>query len=551
MTNFQTVVHVRESNGWQKIPVAVRKGGKVEEMIDKWQNLLNLLIKIAEIPAALIMRLHEDSLEVFLQANSGENPYRQGDKSALGTGLYCETVIGKRLPLVVANALKSNVWKNNPDVPLGIISYYGVPIEWPDGSVFGTICILDKKENQFHETVMEFFSTLKKTLEDDLKLLDNLEILTESEANYRLLAENTSDVIWILNIEQNRFKYISPSIYQLRGLTPEEALEERLSDSLTPESAKSIQELIEIRFTAFLQHKDPVKSRMITEVQQPCKDGSIIWVEVSTQLRFNADGEVEVVGVSRSIEARKRIEAALLQREASLREMNASKDKFFSIIAHDLRSPFNGLLGLSDLLMEISQKKRYDEVDQPIALIRNSLHEVFELLENLLEWAQSQGKGMKFNPENVNMQSLIGGVISLSDQQIKKKSISVFNEVSGNVTVFSDKIMMSTILRNLLSNAIKFTSTGGMIHIRCVRRPDEWMLSVADNGVGMDALVLKKIFRIEEKVSTRGTLNEKGTGLGLPLCRELVERHGGRIWVESELGKGTTAYFTVPDKNEF
>ncbi len=346
-----------------------------------------------------------------------------------------------------------------------MISYYGVPIEWPDGSVFGTICILDKKENHFNDMVMEFFSLIKKNLEDDLNLIDKKELLIESEAKYRLVAENTSDAIWVLNIDQNRYIYVSPSIYQLRGLTPEEALEEHLSDSLTPESGKVIQGLIEGMFTGFLQHKDPLKTRMITEVQQPCKDGSIIWVEISTQLQFNVDGEVEVVGVSRNIDARKRAEAALLQREATLKEISTTKDKFFSIIAHDLRSPFNGLLGLSNMLVEIIQQKRYDEVDRPIILIRNSLHEVFDLLTNLLEWAQLQVNGMKFNPEKVNIQSLIKRLILLFDQQIQIKSISVFNEVSPDVTVFSDINMVNTIMNNLLSNAIKFTPVGGRIWV--------------------------------------------------------------------------------------
>lgn len=225
-------------------------------------------------------------------------------------------------------------------------------------------------------------------LENDLK---------ESEKKYRFLTEFTADVIWVLNITRGNFSYISPSVYQLRGFTAEEAMAEALEDSLTPDSVEIVNKAIAKNLQAFMANPE-LSNYYINEIQQYCKNGDIIWVEVSTQFRYSPAGEIEVVGVSRNIEERKKAEAKILEGERELRKLNATKDKFFSIIAHDLKSPFSSIVGFGELLKENLQEKKYDEMEKYTKIILQSSNRALSLLMNLMEWSQSQTGRMEFKP---------------------------------------------------------------------------------------------------------------------------------------------------------
>ena len=244
----------------------------------------------------------------------------------------------------------------------------------------------------------------------------------------------------------------------------------------------------------------------------------------------------------------KKVEEALKESESRLRDLNVTKDKFFSIIAHDLRSPFNGILGFSAILVDQIQEKNYEGIDEYARIVQNSAKRALSLLMNLLEWSRSQTGLVKFSPEYVEIGILIDEVVNLFDDMAQQKSIELSIELPSKVIAFSDKDMISTILRNLISNALKFTNPGGKIIISAERKPDEILFSVADNGVGMKKDALGKMFRIDVGSSTKGTNNESGTGLGLILCKEFVEKHGGKIWAESEYGKGSTFFFSIPSK---
>jgi signal transduction histidine kinase len=250
--------------------------------------------------------------------------------------------------------------------------------------------------------------------------------------------------------------------------------------------------------------------------------------------------------VLKDIAERKHAEEVLKEREARLRELNATKDKFFSIIAHDLKNPFNTILGFSNLLSEQLKEKDYEKIEEYAVHIQSSSKRVMDLLLNLLEWSLSQTGLIEFNPGNIEIDTIINDVIELSENSAKQKSIAIKSEVPDSILVFADKAMISLILRNLVSNAIKFTNPGGMIIVSAELRIGELIISVSDNGIGIDKNTIEKLFLIEENNSTTGTQNETGTGLGLILCKEFVEKHGGRIWVESEPGKGSAFRFTLP-----
>ncbi|MDP4277934.1 MAG: PocR ligand-binding domain-containing protein [Bacteroidota bacterium] len=249
---------------------------------------------------------------------------------------------------------------------------------------------------------------------------------------------------------------------------------------------------------------------------------------------------------ARFISEQKRAEAVLHENEARLRELNATKDKFFSIIAHDLKNPFNCILGFSELLEDKIKQNDLTKVDLYASTIKKSCNQAMNLLVNLLDWARTQTGAMKFHPENIDLIQLIHLSIQLLEDAANQKSISIDCDMPQSVILKLDKSMIYTVLRNILANAIKFTHPDGHIFITVKSSEEEWLVSISDNGVGIKKEVLPKLFRIDETVSTEGTNNEQGSGIGLLLCKELIAKHGGDIWAKSEWGKGSTFCFTIP-----
>ena len=232
-----------------------------------------------------------------------------------------------------------------------------------------------------------------------------------------------------------------------------------------------------------------------------------------------------------------------------LKKLNATKDKFFSIISHDMRSPFTSIIGYSELLVDHVQKQNYTAIGKFATVIQTSSWQAMNLLTNLIEWSRSQSGRMLFSPAYFEIVAIMNEVIELLNGSAQQKSITILNELSPDVTVFADKAMISAILRNLVSNSIKYTNQGGTIVISAAQKQNELMVTVHDNGVGIKKEAIEKLFRIEECKSTKGTQNEEGNGLGLLLCKEFVEKHGGKIWVESLLSKGSKFHFTIPNQS--
>ncbi len=246
------------------------------------------------------------------------------------------------------------------------------------------------------------------------------------------------------------------------------------------------------------------------------------------------------------IKLRKEAEERLMEEIEKLKEINISKDRFFSIISHDLKSPFQGLLGFTELLSE-----EYDTLDDDyrknlIKEIRASSLHIYNLLLNVLEWSRLQTNRSDFNPEKINLWAEVEEVRNLLMMNANNKNITLHNEINRDCLVFADENMIRSVLHNLLSNAIKFTNPGGYVKFRASLAGNFYVVNVIDNGVGIDQNDIGKIFAIGIQYSTNGTSNEKGTGLGLTLCKEMIEKHGGSIWVESKVGAGSSFRFTLP-----
>lgn len=232
--------------------------------------------------------------------------------------------------------------------------------------------------------------------------------------------------------------------------------------------------------------------------------------------------------------------------EIKLIELNATKDKFFSIITHDLKNPFNSIVGFSEYLVELINAKDYEKVNEFAQIILKSSVQAMDLLSNLIAWSQSQSGRMAFEPTNFEIADLVKEVITNLDGMSRQKAISVENNIGSGIRVFTDKKMIGSVLRNLISNAVKFTSVNGKIRVLGTENASEVVVSVKDTGVGIANDKINKLFLINENHSTTGTNNESGTGLGLILCKEFIEKNKGKIWVESEIGVGSTFYFSVP-----
>lgn len=231
-----------------------------------------------------------------------------------------------------------------------------------------------------------------------------------------------------------------------------------------------------------------------------------------------------------------------------LRELNIEKDKYFSILAHDLRSPFSLLIGFSEMILK---KIRSDDREKALIFAENMLNtsrKTFVLLENLLEWSKSQTGQIKFSPRKVSLMRTIKYCTEFMSDLAKSKNISISNNLTEDTIIFADENMLNTILRNLISNALKFSNEYGEVRITGEQAGTMIQICVEDNGTGINEEQQSKLFSLMNE-STKGTANEPGSGLGLMLCSNFIEKHGGSIWVKSKPGKGSRFFFTIPVYN--
>lgn len=498
--------------------------------------------------------------------------------------------------------------------------------------------------------------------------------LRESEANFRFLTDNMIDVIWLLDVETKKFKYISPGWHYLTGYTPEEAIAMGLEKIITPESFKTAYKNIERMTEEFL--KDGAGKPQVSILQFYKRDGTFLDAEVVSSVSKNEEGRLQITGVTRDVSQRLKAEKALKESELhyrnlihsqtnfmlrtnlngnilfwndkfdrensriygsngifnspfrlsvasshheqldkamreciaepgkiisvgldkpeadgairttlweilcisdddhrpvelqfvgiditsrkqatltlrkqkeQLEKLIAEKDKFFSIISHDLRSPFHGFLAMLEIL-----NNEYDDMStEEVKKILKSLNEggvrLYTLLENLLQWSSLQQNRMRFDPAVYDIYKLAVNTMEIMKSAAESKEIKLTIEGKKRMPVTADKPMIETVLRNLLSNAFKFTHRGGRVTITIVDESDtEVRVAVSDTGIGMNEELLGKLFKLNEKISRLGTENETSTGLGLQLCHDLIMKNNGRVWVESAEGRGSTFNFSLP-----
>lgn len=277
------------------------------------------------------------------------------------------------------------------------------------------------------------------------------------------------------------------------------------------------------------------------------KDGSAVWIEDHGWYVKDKNGNIiSHEGILRDVTERKLAEFQLQKYAEELQEMNATKDKFLSIIAHDLKTPFNSILGLSEILKSEFKNLDSESIEQYISLIYSTSKNTYRLLENLLDWARMQQGKMPFNPRPLILRELVADIFEILNDGALKKQISLVNDIDEKIIIHADINMIKTVIRNLISNSIKFTHLNGRIEVSAIVKDKFIQVSVNDNGTGIPKADINKLFRIETSYSRHGTENEAGNGLGLILCEEFISKHEGKIWVESEVGIGSEFKFLLP-----
>jgi len=370
--------------------------------------------------------------------------------------------------------------------------------------------------------------------------------LEQKEINYQVLFNTAHDAIFL--IDKQVFLDCNPRAAEVFGCKREDIIGKSpldFSPLFQPDGVESKLKASEKINRAMSGHSQLFEWRHIK------KDGTPFDAEVSLNA-VPLDGVLHLQSIVRNISKRKKSEEQLLKYTMELQDLNHAKDKFFSIISHDLKGPFNAILGFSDILANEWDDYTDEQRQQFIQNIHTSAKNTYQLLENLLEWGMTQTGTLIFNPIAFDLSLIVNEVVILMRDQAESKQIKLFTAINFNTMVRADENMVRTIMRNLVSNAVKYSQPGDQVKItgqkieKTPDRPGMVKVCVHDTGVGIAPELVPKLFRIEEKVRSNGTAQEKGTGLGLILCKELVEKNGGTIFVESEPEKGSTFCFTIP-----
>lgn len=412
-----------------------------------------------------------------------------------------------------------------------------------DGSVFDA-------EITLIQTIFNGTESVQIIVNDISERKKTEQAFKKSEEKYRLLAVNLSDVVWSINFK-GLITYVSPFVENLIGYDAEVAIKKQGPKFLTPNSVlSSLIELEEMK--SIIQSGRKMEPRKLI-LESIVNDGTTKWMEVTSNALYDsANNFIGFSGICQDITQNKRAEQILKenellhQKEIQLNELIATKDKFFSIIAHDLRSPFNSILGSLELLQNQYEDFSDSEKKDFISLIADNANNTLSLLEKLLVWAKSQTGRIAFQPVKQKLNSVVNSVFETFNFALNLKRITFKNLISNDIEISADTNMLIVIFQNLISNAIKYSNQGGTIFIEAQKTQNQIEIIIADNGIGMNKETRNKLFRIDEHVSIPGTDNEKGSGLGLILCKDFVEMHNGSIYVESEPKKGSQFIIRIP-----
>jgi len=365
--------------------------------------------------------------------------------------------------------------------------------------------------------------------------------LRESEDRYRDLIENSSDLICTHDLDGNLLS-VNKAALNITGYSQEEVLKMNMRNILAPDYRRF--------FNAYLEKIKSLGHADGLMIVQTKSGERRIW-EYHNTLRTDDISKPIVRGMTKDVTDLKHAEASLKELVNELTQSNEEKNKLFSIIAHDLRNPLHGFLSLTKIMSEEVGVFSQEELTKIGKEMYQTADNIGKLLKNLLEWAQMQKGAINFEPEHISLSDLIAENVISAINFGRQKNILVVNEITSPVHVYADGKMINSVLLNLLYNAVKFTPRGGTVTVKANEIQNQMVeIAISDSGIGIQNDIIDKLFKIGERTNRKGTEGELSTGLGLLLCKEFVEKNGGKIWAESEVGLGSTFYFTLPSCRE-
>jgi PAS domain S-box-containing protein len=513
------------------------------DVLCKWQRIVDLVANIMRVPSAVVTRLEprHTSYTTIVSSYSIGNPFPINESFSMDIGTFCETVIKNREPLLVANALADDQWTTAPEIGVGMVSYLGFPVLWPDGRMFGTICVLDDKANGYSDLYQEMLSHCRDVLQGDLQTLARVESeLEEQRAHLSELFLRVPEAVVMVDRDA-RITRVNPAFTQIFGYTAIEALGQRIQDLITPD------ELYE-EVDSFVHRMVQTGEVFTAETIRRHKSGtrvpvSLICVPVSSTGGGNAGYVIyRDISETKRLQAEQRryhdlqLELAHANRIATLGQLSAS-------IAHELNQPLTGIITNcgTGLRMLTGETLNVDGAREAMRRTMRDGHRAADVIARLRALFDKQEPAS----ESVDLNEAAREVIALSLGELHTRGVNARTELADDLDVITaDRVQLQQVILNLLRNAMDAMNTVDDrprdLLIRTEQERDSVRLSVRDAGIGFDPQTMARLF--EAFYSTK----EDGMGVGLSVSRSIIENHQGRLWAVLNDGPGATFSFSVP-----
>ena len=514
------------------------------EIMRKWQEIVDLLAEIVHVPSALIMRAEPPHIKVLVSSESSGNPYEPDEAASLNTGLYCETVMNTGRPLLVPDALQDEDWKSNPDIKLGMISYLGVPVSWPDGAIFGTICVLDKKSNGYSELYLKLLLQWRDVLQADLRTIAATQReIEQREAKIRRLFDSNIIGITIRDLD-GQILDANNQFLRMVGYDHDDLTSGRMRwpDMIPPEwRDRDALAMAELNTNGTVQPFEKEYFR---------KDGSRLPVLVGIA---NLEGEEnQAVAFVLDLTERKRAEAEARESERRFRSMQAelahanrlaTLGQLTASITHEVTQPVAAALLHTQAAQRFLARQPSDieGARKATDLAAADCVRVTEIVDRMRALVRKEPA----RKDRLGVNEAILEVIGLTRNEVLKNRVEVRTKLAERLPIIQgDRVQLQQVMLNLIVNAVE--AMGQMnrgrreLLISTELEGDGVLVAVRDSGPGLAESALERAF--EPFYTTKSS----GLGMGLSICRSIVEDHGGRLWAAANEPKGAALQFTIP-----